>query len=310
MHPSEALSPRDVYGSRVTAYVLDLALVAVSIGPLPGTSGWIFAGVFSLIYLGVLRGIFGWSLAGGLVGAKLVKAGTLDAPGPIAGVIRWVLAPLGIPVITTIASGFNDRRRGVGDLVAGTEVVGLAPAAKTRALCVIGYVALLSIFVAWSTFSTFVILAAIIVPMAIGGLVVVFGARRMQGGALWLAGLAFALVAAALMSFQGLCKHGGGTCADLSVAHKAIPALVLLAIAIVVLFTMRGVVQYWLVAGLTAVSEVWMFLRLREGEDMAFGAWLMLILLALGVVSEVARYRRRRAELEDEAAVGAAAAAA
>src|SRR4051812_48634596 len=104
MHPSEALSPRDIYGGRVTAAFLDLVLVAVSAGPLPGTSGWLFALGFSFVYLGILQGITGWSLAKAMMGVRVVRAGTTSAPGPISTAIRWVLAPLGIPVITAFSS--------------------------------------------------------------------------------------------------------------------------------------------------------------------------------------------------------------
>ena len=302
MHPSEALSPRDVYGARVTAFVLDLVLVLVAIGPLPGTSGLLFALGFSLVYLGVVQGFTGWSLGKAITGAKLVRAGTLEAPGPVSGVIRWLLAPLGFPVISAISSAFNERRQSVGDLAGRTEVVGLAPEGRVRALSAIGYVVILAILVAASSFNTFLIVWAIFTPMAIAGVVIVLGQRRMPGGTLWLAGLGFAFVAAALMSAQGLCKKGGGTCTDLDVAQKAIPALVLLVIAIAILFTMRGLIQYVLVAALVAISEIWMFMRLRSGEDMAIGAFLMLVLLAAALVVEAIKRLRTRAEERDAAA--------
>jgi len=79
MHPSEALSPRDVFGARFTAAVLDLALVALAAGPLPGASGWIFALGFSFVYLGIVQGITGWSLAKAMLGARVVKMGTTTA---------------------------------------------------------------------------------------------------------------------------------------------------------------------------------------------------------------------------------------
>jgi hypothetical protein len=302
MHPSEVLSPRDVFGSRVTAAVLDLALVAISAGPLPGSSGWLFALGFSFVYLGILQGITGWSLAKAFLGVRVVRAGTTNAPGPISTAIRWILAPLGIPVITALSSGFSDRRQGLGDRAGRTEVVGLAPETRPRIIAVIGYLALIELFIALSSFNTFLILTAIFAPMAIAGLVLVLGSRRMPGGVLWLAGLGFAFVAAALMSFQGLCKRGGGTCVDLDAAHKAIPALILLVIAIIVLFTARGVAAYIAIAVMVAVSEVWMFFRLRTGEDMAFGAYLMILFLIAQIASEVIRYGRRKAEERDAAA--------
>src|SRR5215213_6438008 len=98
MHPSDGLSPRDVFGARVTAAVLDLALVALSAGPLAGTSGSLFALGFSFVYLGIVQGFTGWSLAKAILGVRVVKAGTTGAPGPISGAIRWLLAPLGVPV--------------------------------------------------------------------------------------------------------------------------------------------------------------------------------------------------------------------
>jgi hypothetical protein len=309
MHPSEALSPRDIYGARVTASVLDLLLIGISAGPLPGASGWVFALGFSFVYLGVLQGITGWSLSKAMLGVRVVKVGTTDHANPVATAVRWLLAPLGIPVLTAISSAFNDRRRGVGDLVARTEVVGMAPATRWRTYAVIGYIALLSIFIAASSINTFLILAAIFGPMAIAGLVIVLGSRRMPGGTVWLVGLGFTFIGAALMSFQGLCKRGGGNCVDLSVAHKAIPAFIICIVAMVIVFTLRGTFAYVAVALLTAVAEIWMFTRLRKGEEMAFAAVLVLIFLVGALAGEVVRYMRRRAEERDAAAQAAVRAA-
>jgi hypothetical protein len=298
MHPSEALSPRDVFGSRVFGYVMDLALIGASAGPLAGSTGWLFALVFSFVYLGIVQGITGWSLSKAMLGTKLVRAETTNAPGPVSSAIRWLLAPLGFPILTMVSSAFNDRRQGVGDLLARTEVIGLAPSPRARLLAAVAYIALIAIFIAASSFNTFLIVYAIFTPMLIAGVVVVLGGRRMEGGGLWLAGLGFAFVAAALLSAQGLCKKGEGICSDLSNAHKAIPALIILMIAIGILFTMRGLTMYVAVAALTAIAEIWMFLRLKSGEDMAFGAVLMLILLAAQLIGEGVKEMRRRKDVE------------
>jgi hypothetical protein len=302
MHPSEALSPRDVYGGRVFAYVLDLFLVLVAAGPLAGTTGWLFAIGFSLVYLGIVQGLTGWSLAKALLGVRVVRAGTTEPPGIVRGLVRWLVGLVELPIIAGIVSSTNERRRRAGDYAAGTEVVGLAPAPRVRLLAVVGYVALLSIFVALSSFNTFLIIWAIFTPMVIAGLVVVLGSRRMPGGVLWLAGLGFALVASTLMSLGDLCKRGGGTCGDLALAHKAIPALIAVVVAIVVLFALRGVVAYVAVAVLVAFAQIWMFLRLREGDDMGFAAILMLILLAMALGAEMIKFARGRAEQRDAAA--------
>jgi RDD family len=309
MHPSEALSPRDIFGSRFTASFLDLALVAAAIGPLAGSGGLIFALAFSFLYLGIAQGLTGMTLAKALLGVRVVKAGTTQPAGLIAGVVRWLAAPLGIPLFTAIGAAFNDRRRGLGDYLARTEVIGLAPETRVRVLSVIGYLVVLEAFIAASSFNTFLILNAIFAPMVIAGLVVVLGSRRMPGGVMWLAALGFAFVPACLMSFQGLCDRGGGVCDDLSAAHKAIPALIALTIAIVIVFTVRGIVQYVAVAALTAASAIWMFFRLRDVEDMGFASLLLLILLALAVAGEGVRYAKRRAEERDAEAQAAAAAA-
>jgi uncharacterized RDD family membrane protein YckC len=307
MHPSEALSPRDVYGARVFAFVLDLFLVLVAAAPLAGGAGWAFALAFAFVYLGIAQGLTGWSLAKALLGIRVVRVGTTDPPGVVRGILRWVvgLVELPLPLVAGIISSLNERRHRAGDFAAGTEVVGLAPAPRVRLLAVVGYVLLLAIFVAASSFDTFLIIWAIFTPMVVAGVVVVLGQRRMKGGTLWLVGLGFALVGASLMSFQDLCKRGEGNCGDLALAHKAIPALVLLVIAIVVLFTLRGALAYVTVAVLVAVSEIWMFLRLRSGEDMAFGAVLMLILLAAQLIGEAVRQVRIRAEQRDAAAQAA-----
>ena len=304
MHPSEALSPRDVFGARAFAFVLDLGLVLVAAGPLKGAAGWGSAVVFSLLYLGVAQGITGWSLAKAVLGVRVVRTGTSEAPGPVRGVLRWLAAPLGLAALGAPLAAFNERRRDIGDFVASTEVVGLAPAPRARALAIGGYVLLLSIFVAASSFDTFLILWAIFTPMVVAGLVIVFGQRRLKGGVLWLAGLGFALVAAVLMSLQGLCERGGGTCVEEG-ATKAIPALVILAVAIAVLFLARGVAAYAAVAVLVAAAQIWMFIRLRDVPDMGFASLLMVALLAAAIVAEIFRLARSRAEARDRAAQAA-----
>ena len=304
MHPSEALSPRDAFGSRAFAFVLDFFLVLVAAGPVAGAAGFGFALGFSLLYLGIVQGITGWSLAKAVLGIRVVRAGTVDPPGLVRGLLRWIAAPLGISAIGAPVAAFNERRRSLGDTVARTEVVGLAPAPRVRAWSVVAYVLLLSAFLAFSTFDTFLILWAIFMPMVVAGLVIVFGLGRMKGGLLWLAGLGFALVASSLMVFQGLCERGGGVCVE-SQATEALPAFVLLLVAIGVLFLLPGAARYAIVAVLVAIAEVLMFIRLRDIEDMGFAALLMLILLGLALVVEAVRFSRARAETRDRAAQAA-----
>jgi uncharacterized RDD family membrane protein YckC len=308
MHPSEALSPRDAFGSRVVAFLMDLLLICVSAGPLAGGAGWAFALGFSFLYLGVAQGFTGYTLAKALLGARTVRAGTLEAPGIGRGVLRWLLAPLGIPVLTTIFALTNDRRRGLGDRLAGTEVVGMAPDARWRLYAVLAYFVLISAFVAAASLDTFLIVWAIFLPMIIGGLVVVLGGRRLRETTIWLTGLAFAFVGAALMSFQDLCKRGEGRCEDLPAAHKAIPALIALSLAIAAVFLLRGPAARWVVIALTLLGEIWMFLRFRSGQEMVFAAVMLVLFIVAQIAWEVIRLARARDPDADEPSSAAAAA--
>jgi hypothetical protein len=309
MHPSEALSPSDAFGARTVAVVLDLGLCAVAAGPLSGGAGWLMALVFFLLYLGVYQGITGWSLAKAVLGVKVVKQGTLDPPGPVGGLVRTVLAVLDLALVGLVMVIVDARRRRVGDLAGGTEVVGLAPSARMRTISALAYFGLLSLFVLLSSVSTFLITWAIFVPVAIGFLVVILGHRRLPTAWPWLAGLAYTLPAACYMSFVSLCHRGEKTCVDLAEGHKAIPALIIVVVAIALVFAARGAWVYVAVAALTAVAEIYMLTRLWNGEDMRFGGILEILLLVFALATEYVRYVARR-KAERLAAVGPSTAAA
>ncbi|HVL96316.1 MAG TPA: RDD family protein [Solirubrobacteraceae bacterium] len=308
MHPSEALAPRDVYGARVVAFVLDLLLVAVAAGPLAGAAGWLSALAFSLVYLGLAQGLTGYSFAKALVGIRVVKAGTVEPPGVVRGLVRWLLGVpelfLTLAIVAGVVSSSNERRRRLGDMAGRTEVVGLDPSPRMRLYAVGGYLLLLTLFIALSSFNTFLIVYAIFVPMVIAGLVLVLGQRRMPRARHWLAGLAFTLVPAAMMSMASLCHRGEGRCGDLAAHHKALPALIALLIAIGILFLARGAIAYAALALLVAAAEVWMFMRVRDVGEMGIAAVLLVVLLVAQVLIEVARVVRHR-RAPDEAAAPA-----
>lgn len=307
MHPAEVLSPRDVFGARVGAFLVDAFLVAVAAGPLADGAGWAMAAVFAVLYLGVLGGITGYSCGKAVLGVKVVRAGTTDAPGLVGGLIRAVIGLVELPlfVIAAVVAATNDRRRRVGDLAGRTEVVGISPSSGQTALYAAGYVALLAIFVATSSFTTFLIIWALAVPVAVAFAVVILGVRREAVAGLWLVAAGLTLVPGCYLAFSDLCKRGEGACGDMSADHRAIPALIVVAVGIAAFFVLRGAVARAALALLTTVGGVWMMLRLFDSADMKIGGILILIALTVAAAAEVLRYVARQRAARFEAAAPA-----
>ncbi len=304
MHPSEALSPRDALGARVTAFVLDLAVVLLAAGPLAGAAGWGMAAVVALLYLGLLPGITGYTCGKAFLGAKVVKAGTTEAPGAARGVVRALIGLVELPVflIAAIVSGSNDRRRRVGDLAAGTEVVGLAVAPSLVVRYAAAYVVLLSLFLGLSTLNTLLIVWAILIPMGIAIAAVVIGARRSALATAWLVAAGFTLVPAAYQSFAGLCAKGEGTCVDVASSRKAIPALIVIALTLAAFFALKGTTARMVLAVGTLVAGGLMVARLFDTDNMNLGAIVLILLLAGAVVNEIlGRLAQQRAAAIDAA---------
>ena len=169
---------------------------------------------------------------------------------------------------------------------------------------------LLSVYLLSLSFWTLVIFWAIVAPMVIAGLLVIAGVRPFPSGVLWLVGAGFATIPAAYMSMASLCSRGEGSCPDLANSHKALWALIALAIGWVILFAVRSHVGRGLFVGLTTFGMVWMVLRLRTGEDMGFASLILVILLVAAVVVEIVKVLRGRAverELQQMAAAGGSA---
>jgi hypothetical protein len=242
-----------------------------------------------------------------VLGLRVVKAGTTEKAGVLACLIRTVLAPIDV-VAGLVLFIVNERRRRVGDLLGGTEVVGLAAQPQSRVIAALSYFVVLSAFVFASSFNTGLILWAIFVPIGIGFLVVILGQRRLPQTWPWLAGIAFTLPAACYLSFASLCKRGEHHCTDTAAAHKAIPALIILVVAIGVVFLVRAAWAHIALAVLVAIAELYMFTRLHAAQDMKIASFFELILLAFSIFFEFGRRtaRRRAAELEGLEAAAAA----
>jgi uncharacterized RDD family membrane protein YckC len=309
MHPSEALSPRDALGARLAAFVVDLVVILLAAGPLAGAAGWAMAAVFAVLY-GTFAGVTGYSCGKAILGAKVVKAGTTDAPGPVAGFLRALigLVELTIFPIAAIVSGTNDRRRRVGDLVAGTEVVGVSPPGPVVARYALGYVALLSLFLGLSTVNTLLILWALLIPLAVFFAGVVFGSRREAAAIPWLVLAGFTIVPASYLTFSGLCAKGQGTCVDVASERSAgIPPLIIAVAALAAFFLLAAGIRRAVLAVGATVAAVLLALHLFDTTSMKIGAWLLLILIAVGVVSEVLGRLAAQREARAEATAAAAA---
>ena len=174
-------------------------------------------------------------------------------------------------------------------------------------LVVIGIAVLLSVYLLSQGVWTLVIFWAIIAPMIVAGVLVVFGLKPFPGGIFWLAGAGFATIPAAYMSFSSLCEKGEGSCPELTNSHKALYALIALGIGWAVLFLVRSHIGRGVFVALTTFGMVWMILRLRTGEEMGVAALLLGILLVLAIAAEIVKALRGRAierELQQMAAAG------
>jgi Ca2+/Na+ antiporter len=139
---------------------------------------------------------------------------------------------------------------------------------------------------------------------------VIAGYRHVPAAVGWLALAAYTVVPACYMSFASLCHRGEHGCSDLTHAHRAIPALVVVLAGLIAFFVLRGIAAHVTLAVASTVAALWMFVQMRTGEDVAFAAAVELILLALVVFVEVtrhlARQRSRLLELAGEAGTASA----
>ena len=144
---------------------------------------------------------------------------------------------------------------------------------------------------------TYVVLLAILAVMAGAIALAAFGLR--DGRAVWplLVGWGLAFVAAALMSFVGLCEDAAGTCTEparLDSYQAALPALVVLAVAAGVLFVPKENVRRIAFTVLTLIGMVLVALRLLDDEQ-RFVPVLLLLLAVAGIALEVLSRTRVRA---------------
>jgi hypothetical protein len=137
------------------------------------------------------------------------------------------------------------------------------------------------------------VLAVMVAAIAFG----VFGARG--GRAVWplLAGWGIAFVAAALMSFVGLCEDAAGACTEparLDSYQAALPALIVLVVAAATTLVPNEAVRRPLFAVLTILGMVLVALRLLDDEQ-RFVPIVLFVLAVAGIALELGRARLTRA---------------
>src|SRR4051794_25795752 len=139
--------PADAFNERVTAFLLDwpvlggLAFLAAG----GGAAGLGALAVVTLLNQGIGAGLTGWSLGKAITGVLVARVDTTDAPGVRAGLLRWLLLWIDVQVaglVGLIVASRSPTRRRLGDLVAKTWVVGLAPASRPRAIASGAYLVL------------------------------------------------------------------------------------------------------------------------------------------------------------------------
>jgi len=257
----------------------------------------------TLVNQGVLAGLTGYSLGKAISGVRVARVDGTDAPGIVAGLLRWLLLNVDVlffGLVGLFVSSRSPRRQRVGDIVARTWVVGGTPSAKYRAIAgvVLPLATLAFVFVrspeaGWGV-------TGIFVPVAVGAAVIVAGITRRAAPWPWLVGLGVSLVPASYMASVKLCDNIAGTCIsgnELTNSQQAIVSVIAFVAAIGVLaFAPRSRARDIAFRVLVLFGQVWLVLRLIESHERSGNAMVVaLIVIQLGyeVLTRVRAARER-----------------
>ena len=308
MDPREGTDPGVAFNERTAAFVLDtLVLGGAAYGA--GGGGWAGLGALaavSLVNQGVLAGLTGYSLGKAITGVRVARADGTDPPGIAGGLVRWLLLlfvdMLLLGLVGLVVAGRSSRRQRVGDIVARTWVIGLAPSPRARAGAGAALVALCLalLFVAsppagWAV-------TAVFVPVAAGVAVIVAGVSRRRAPWPWLVGLGVALVPACWTAFVRVCDKVAGTCIsgeELTSSKQAIVSVIAFAIAIAVLLVARSRARDAVFQVLVLFGQLWLVLKLvdsGERPETVMVVGLIVLELVWEAVSRVRAARERAAE--------------
>jgi uncharacterized RDD family membrane protein YckC len=311
VHPRARTDPGLAFNERTSAFLLDWLILggAAFLGGGGGAAGFGALVLVSLVNQGIATGITGYSLGKAIAGVKAARLDSSDPPGIVAGLIRWVLLWVDLIVfglIGLIVSGRSPRRQRVGDIVARTWVVGIAPAQRVRAICGVVFLALcLALLFVTSTAAGWAV-TGVFVPVAVGAAVFVTGIGRRLAPWPWLVGLGVALVPACYMASVKLCDKVAGDCIsgpELDASKQAIISVIAFVLAVGVLFAPRSRARDVAFRVLVLFGQAWLVLKLLDSHNRA--EYVMVIgLIVLELAYEgIARVRLSRERVAESPAV-------
>jgi uncharacterized RDD family membrane protein YckC len=306
--------PNEAYNERVVAFILDWlvldGLVFAAAGG--GGAGVLAAIAVSLVNQGIATGLTGYSLGKAMTGVRVARVDQSERPGIVAGLLRWLLlwvldAPI-LWLVGLISSSRTDRRQRIGDLVAKTWVIGLAPPSRARTLASLGYAALcLVLLFVFSSAAGFAV-SGIFLPVAVGAAVIVAGVARRRAPWPWLVGLGIALIPASYMAAVKLCDNIAGACISgdaLTTSKQAIVSVVAFLVAAGLLVVPRSRARDVAFQVLVLFGQVWLLLKLidsHERPEMVMVIALIVLELGYEVATRV-RAARDRAAVQSPAAL-------
>lgn len=313
MDPRKGTDPGVAFNERTAAFVLDFLVLGGAAylaggGGLPGLGA---LAAVSLVNQGVATGLTGYSLGKAITGVRAARVDGTDPPGIVRGLERWLLLwvdTLVLGLVGLVVAGRSSRKQRVGDIVARTWVIGLAPSSRARAgagaaLFVLG---LALLFVASTTAGWAV--AAVFLPVAVGVAVVVAGVSRRLAPWPWLVGLGVTLIPACWMASVRVCDKVAGTCIsgeELTTSKQAIVSVIAFALAIGVLLVPRSRVRDAAFQVLVLFGQLWLVLKLIDSHERPETV-MVIALIALELVWEaVARVRAARERAAPPPAVAA-----
>jgi hypothetical protein len=249
----------------------------------------------ALVDLGIAPALTGYSLGKVIAGVRVAREGSTDPPGVGRGLVRWLLLWVDVFVVGFVLAAASPKRQRLGDRVAKTWVVRLAPSPRARAIAwVTWFVLALVLLIAWSKVVGLAV-AAVLVPFVAAATVMIWGITRDRAPWPWLLGLGVSLVPAAYMSSVDLCGQVSGTClksSDMSDSRQAVFSVAAFALAAALLFLRRSAARDAAFTVLVLVGEAWLVVKLRDRGISTLPA-IVMALIAVGVVYEIRRVVRR-----------------
>lgn len=313
MNPRDPTDPGVAFNERTTAFVLDWLILggAAFLAAGGGAAGLGALAAVSLLNQGVATGLTGYSLGKAITGVRVARVDGKDVPGVGPGLLRWLLLWVDVQVlglVGLIVSGRSPRRQRVGDRVARTWVIGVAPPARARAVAGVAFLALcLALLFVRSTAAGFAV-SGVFVPVAIGVTIIVAGLARRRAPWPWLAGLGIALIPASYMATVKLCDDIAGTCIsgeELETSQQAIISVVAFAAAAGLLLLRRSRARDVAFQALVLFGQLWLLLKLidsHERPETVLVVALIAMELCYEVVARVRHARERAAESSAAAA--------